>query len=953
MVCADGWYGRCTNVIIFPGSDPGLGPVPPSAVNPDVRLGKCSTGGTNNCPPGVRGVIQWPPERLKYMKSRGGLVSPRVSVVFGTVTVHGPPPLVRSLGINRLPFPFSRSSDLSSKSWCKKCVDFLATIETANPGGPAHPVDLSDTDSSSDYGLTEMTDIEEIPSLVLPSEFGLRVPSVSMSESEEVSISLPSEETAMNDSSGGSAEAESESGSTESGGFVPRRQGLPLAEVGSALPLAGPVQALPTEEFIDFREMATNVMPTLTVEIAPKVMVRVPEAPGSGANVAGGSGGPIATVGSNEERSSSGSLASSANVVEEDRFVRYNAEAARHFPIPAETSSMYIQGPNTPGAQLSRRAALAAACRFGLGPESGFRFFYPREEDRIFHIRRNFRRVFLYRAMFEAGFRLPGHPFYWEVLKSYGLAVSQITPNGWLLIVGEVVLASRLVHAGLGPHPYPARLLRPTDLALELCSPLPIYEMVEDEGQMREVERFIIVNVRGRPPTYIPSPNLNRSFEVVEYDPYVWAGTEWTDGVAPSTPQPASRRGAGKDMMTLRALELARVRHQGDRSSSTSDWPDGPGTSSQAMNPQKLAEAQRRAAETRQRQIQVGGTPVRQAGTTYRSTAPASSPILPPRVIPRVPSAIVVPEGSRVGQPSAPAGAPFAVLVGHLLWGGFGDWVHRDQDATPNSLLDLLANFFCHGMSFGSPSDYDAVRGLGNLFAARVNFAEYEENFRSVAPSLARLIDERMPAQNVNQAQAFARERDNALQEVSDLGDKLKELKAKYKETDRTLRRERDDHRSELQRREAEERTLKVLILSLGFVVLSILPLTDVSILSQIRIAELEHENAGCYVQIVYEKEKSRDSALHMIYKYKGFSDFAGIPFDNEEAPDNYPSPEPAPPLVLPEFGDSSQAAQAPLSTDAAADGDEFEEYHRVLSKRKSGRDVDRHARGSKRRKEK
>ncbi|OMO55660.1 Peptidase A1 [Corchorus capsularis] len=47
MACADGWYGRCTDVVIGPGSDPGCGPVPLSAVKPDVRLGKCSTRGTH------------------------------------------------------------------------------------------------------------------------------------------------------------------------------------------------------------------------------------------------------------------------------------------------------------------------------------------------------------------------------------------------------------------------------------------------------------------------------------------------------------------------------------------------------------------------------------------------------------------------------------------------------------------------------------------------------------------------------------------------------------------------------------------------------------------------------------------------------------------------------------------------------------------------------------------
>ncbi|OMO92057.1 hypothetical protein CCACVL1_06927 [Corchorus capsularis] len=939
MVCADGWYGRCTDVVIFPGSDPGCEPIPLSAVKPGVRLGKCSTGGTNNCPQGVRGVIQWPPERLRYIKLERwvGFLTIEVTVevvevpcysddcqvLMSDLTLRLVLALVFRIRISNFeiqisnfggltvafiggPIGFRRVSPAGSGQLLYRsvflarpifpphlgefgltwfglfllhCVDFLAMTETANPGGPAHPIDLSDTDSSSDSGLTEMTDIEKISSLVLPSKFGLRVPSVSMSESEEVSISLSSEGTAMNDSSGGSAGAESQSGSTESGGPVPRRQG---------------------SSFTD--EMATNVVPILTFETAPGIMVRLPEVVGSGANVAGGSGEPSAAAGSNEERSSSGSLASSVDVAEEDRFVRYNAETTRHFPTPAETSSSYIRGPNTPGAQLSRRAARAAACKFGLGPESGFRLFYPREEDRIFHIRRNSRRIFLYRSMFEAGFRLPGHPFYWQVLKSYGLGASQVTSNGWVLLVGvssqvinsqafvltpkekmqmeyfdrhhydgkEVVLASRLVHAGLGPRPYLARSLRPA------------YVVVEN-GQVKDVERRIIVNVRGYPPTYIPSPDPSKPFQIVEYDPCVWAGTEWADGAAPPTPPPAGHRCAGKDMMTLRALELARVRHQGDRSSSASGSSDGPSGSSQAMNPQKLAEAQRRVAESRQKQLQSSGTPA-----------------------------------------SVPAGAPSLFSSGIFSGGGFGDWVHRDQDATPNSLLDLLANFFAHGMSFGSPSDYEAVRGLGGMersvFALaavmQVNFAEYEESFRSVAPSLARLIDERMPAQNINQGQTLARERDNALQEVSELGDKLKELKAKYKETDRTLRRERDDHRSELQRREAEERKLKI------------------------RIAELKHENVGCYAQIVYEKEKSRDSALPQV---QGFSDFAGIPFEKEEVPNNYPSPEPAPPLVLPEFGDSSQAAQAPVATDAAADGDDFAEDHRVLSERMSGRDADRH----------
>jgi hypothetical protein len=66
----------------------------------------------------------------------------------------------------------------------------------------------------------------------------------------------------------------------------------------------------------------------------------------------------------------------------------------------------------------------------------------------------------VYADALEAGLRFPLHPFFSDALFHFGLAPSQITPNGWRVQVGFVVLchdASVLPSVALFRHFFSSR----------------------------------------------------------------------------------------------------------------------------------------------------------------------------------------------------------------------------------------------------------------------------------------------------------------------------------------------------------------------------------------------------------------------------------------------------------------------------------------------------------------
>ena len=56
--------------------------------------------------------------------------------------------------------------------------------------------------------------------------------------------------------------------------------------------------------------------------------------------------------------------------------------------------------------------------------------------------------VCVYKDALEAGMRVPLHPFACDVLRHFGLAPSEVTPNGWRIMAGFLVLSH---HAGVPP----------------------------------------------------------------------------------------------------------------------------------------------------------------------------------------------------------------------------------------------------------------------------------------------------------------------------------------------------------------------------------------------------------------------------------------------------------------------------------------------------------------------
>jgi hypothetical protein len=57
--------------------------------------------------------------------------------------------------------------------------------------------------------------------------------------------------------------------------------------------------------------------------------------------------------------------------------------------------------------------------------------------------------ICVYEAALDGGMRVPRHPFYSKLLRHYGLAPSQLTPNSWWYMAAFIVLCS---DAGLKPR---------------------------------------------------------------------------------------------------------------------------------------------------------------------------------------------------------------------------------------------------------------------------------------------------------------------------------------------------------------------------------------------------------------------------------------------------------------------------------------------------------------------